>query len=90
MENIKTATEKTDKSFLDSLLGMFGQGYPEGVNQELVTTAMTDWKHYWLFPAGMAAVILVVFAIFFWDKVSRDVDAEEVAEAASPDSESAM
>jgi Na+/melibiose symporter-like transporter len=90
MENIKASTEKTDKSFWDSLLGMFGQGYPDGVNPELVATAMTDWKHYWLFPAGMAAVILVIFALFFWDKVDREVDAEDVAEAASPDSESAV
>ena len=90
MENIKASTEKTDKSFLDSLLGMFGQGYPEGVNPELVATAMADWKNYWLFPAGMAAVIFVIFALFFWDKVDREVDSEEVAEAASPDEESAM
>ena len=30
---------------------------------------MTDWKHYWLFPAGMATVIAVIFLLFFHDKV---------------------
>lgn len=90
MENIKASSDKANTSFWDSLLGMFGQGYADGVNSELVTKAMTDWKQYWLFPAGMAAVIFIVFALFFWDKVDRDVDVEEVAEAASPDSESAM
>ena len=48
---------------------MFGKGYPEGVNQELVTKAMTDWKHYWLFPAGMAAVIALIFLLLFRDKI---------------------
>lgn len=90
MENIKASSEKTNTSFWDSLLGMFGQGYSDGVSSELVAKAMIDWKQYWLFPAGMAAVIFIVFALFFWDKVDPDVDAEEVAEAASPDSESAV
>ncbi len=90
MENIKASSEKTNTSFWDSLLGMFGKGYPDGVDSELVSKAMIDWKQYWLFPAGMAAIIFIIFALFFWDKVDRDVDAEEVAEAASPDSESAI
>jgi hypothetical protein len=38
----------------------------------------------------MAAVIFIMFAVFFWDKVDHDVDAEEVDEAASPDSESTV
>ncbi|WP_435892459.1 nucleoside permease [Oceaniferula spumae] len=91
MENIKTAAgEKATPSFIDSMLGMFGKGYPEGVDSDLVATAMEGWKNYWMFPAGMAAVIFVVFALFFWDKVDTDTDLEEVAKAASPDEESAM
>ena len=91
MENVKVAAgDQAAPSFIDSLLGMFGKGYPEGVDPQLVTTAMDDWKNYWLFPAGMAAVIFVIFALFFWDKVDSDTDAEEVAKAASPDEESAM
>ncbi|MGB2351290.1 MAG: nucleoside permease [Akkermansiaceae bacterium] len=90
MENIMTTSSAAESGFLDSLLGMFGKGYPEGVDAELIARAMTDWKNYWLFPAGMAAVIFVVFALFFWDRVDRNVDSEEVAEAASPDSESTI
>jgi nucleoside transporter len=70
MENIKaTAGTQPAPSFLESMAGMFGKGYPEGVNPELVTKAMTDWKYYWLFPAGMAAVIVVIFMIFFRDNM---------------------
>jgi len=91
MDNVKAAAgDQAVPSFIDSLVGMFGKGYPEGVDPQLVTTAMTDWKNYWLFPAGMAAVIFVIFAVFFWDKVDTDTNAEEVAKAASPDEESAM
>lgn len=78
MDNIKTAAgEQTPPSFVDSLLGMFGKGYPEGVDNALVTTAMADWKNYWLFPAGMAAVIFVIFALFFWDKVKTNGAGDE-------------
>ena len=75
MENIAAAAgEQPEPTWLESLLGMFGKGYPDGVNPELVATAMIDWKNYWFFPAGMAAVILVIFFIFFHDK---SVDPEE-------------
>ncbi len=69
MENIKaSAGNQPAPSFLESLAGMFGKGYPEGVNPELVTKAMDGWKNYWLFPAGMAAMIAVIFLLFFRDK----------------------
>ena len=54
---------------------MFGKGYPEGVDPDLLAKAMTDWKHYWFFPAGMAAVILVIFVLCFHDK-SADGESE--------------
>jgi hypothetical protein len=70
MENIKTAAGgQPAPTFLESMAGMFGKGYPEGVDRELVTKAMTEWKHFWLFPAGMATVIALVFLLFFHDKV---------------------
>jgi hypothetical protein len=69
MENIKTAAgDQAAPSFWESMAGMFGKGYPEGLNTDLVTKAMTEWKHYWMFPAGMAAVICVIFAVFFHDR----------------------
>jgi nucleoside transporter len=76
MENITaSAGSQPAPSFLQSMAGMFGKGYPDGVNPELVTKAMTDWKHFWLFPAGMAAVIAVIFLLFFRDHVKPTDDA---------------
>jgi len=73
MENIATAAgEQPDPTWIESLLGMFGKGYPEGVDPQLVTQAMIDWKNYWIFPAVMAAVIMVVFILAFWDKTKDE------------------
>ena len=74
MANIESNTPEAQTTFLDQLLGMFGKGYPEGINPELVEPAMRNWHDYWLFPAGMAAVIFVAFAILFWDRVQMDDD----------------
>lgn len=73
MENL-TALNKDQPapSFLESLFGMFGKGYPDGIDQTLVTAAMDGWKEYWMFPAGMAAVVTVIFFFAFWDKVKTD------------------
>lgn len=78
MENIKaTAGSQPAPSFFESMAGMFGKGYPEGVDPALVAKAMTDWKYYWLFPAGMAAVIAVIFMLFFRDNLKpADGDAK--------------
>ena len=74
MAGIKILNEgKPPASFLDSLTGMFGKGFPDGLNSALVSAAGADWKLYWLFPAGMAAVISVIFFLLFWDK-SADGD----------------
>jgi len=69
--------EQPDPSFMDTMLGMFGKGFPEGMDMNLVGQAMIDWKNYWIFPAGMAAVITVIFALGFWDKVKTDDDDAE-------------
>jgi len=72
-------------SFVDTMLGMFGKGYPDGIDMNLVASAMTDWKNYWMFPAGMAAVILVIFTLAFWDKVKTDDVTEADAIKALPE-----
>ncbi len=61
-----------NKGTLEQLGGMFGKGYPEGIDKELVSTNMSEWQGYWYFPMILAAVIFVIFAIFFWDKVKTD------------------
>ena len=81
MDSIKKNSGTEEISFLDSLLGMFGKGYPEGVPSDLISTAMNQWKNFWLFPAGMAAVIAVIFFLGFWDN-SADGDEKEEEETA--------
>jgi nucleoside transporter len=91
VQQIGTLNEGVEKGFAEKTAEVFGKGYPEGVDKELVTNNMTEWSNYWYFPMALAGIVLLIFAIGFWDKVKTDdVDLEEVAEAASPDSESAV
>ncbi len=72
---------------LPSTMGQYGV-LPTGVGS--LAEKMTEWQNYWIYPAGMAAIIFVVFALFFWDKVDQETDAETVSKAISPDEESAI
>jgi nucleoside transporter len=63
-------------SFGESLTRMFSVSLPEGIDAELLSTTMAAWKQFWLLPAGMAAVILVLFALLF-----RDSETEAKVEA---------
>ena len=87
IDNITAAKGEQDApTFIETMTGMFGKGYPDGIDESLRDAAMADWQAYWYFPAGMAAVILVIFAVAFWDKVKTDdVDAEDAAEALPED-----
>ena len=79
MDSIKENSGEAEVSFLDSLLGMFGKGSPDGVPAETISTAMNQWKDYWIYPAGMAATIAVIFFLGFWD-TSADGDTEDASE----------
>jgi len=86
IDNITAAKgEQEAPTFIETMTGMFGKGYPEGVDPSLVDNAMTDWANYWYFPAGMAAVIMVIFAVAFWDKVKTDDVSESDAAEALPE-----
>lgn len=77
MDGIKVLNEgKAEPSFFESLTGMFGKGFPDGLDAALITAAGIDWKSYWLFPAGMAAVIAVIFFVAFWDKSADGGDSK--------------
>lgn len=69
---------KEDISFFESFTQMFSVSVPEGVDQELLDKTLLQWKQLWLLPAGMAAVIFVVFLLSFWEKPSID---EKIAAA---------
>jgi len=37
---------------------------------------MTDWKMVWIIPAGIAAVVFLLFALLFNDKTKSEVEAK--------------
>ncbi len=47
---------------------IFSANLPEGLDPTLLAQTMEQWKEYWLLPAGMAAGVLVLFAVAFHDK----------------------
>lgn len=64
--------------FLESLTKMFSRALPEGMDAQLMSETMGQWKNFWLFPSIMAAGVMVVFAVAFWDKAqSGDNKSEE-------------
>ncbi|HZI53415.1 MAG TPA: MFS transporter, partial [Chitinophagaceae bacterium] len=53
-------------------LGMYIGSLISGYVQKLYTegegaTAITNWTNVWLVPAGIAALVLILFIIFFKD-----------------------
>lgn len=68
---IKEATAPQTLSFGQQLGQMFSVGLPE-VNPNLLQTASSQWKTFWLLPAGMAGAIAVIFFLFFWDKTADE------------------
>ena len=79
-EAIKTARDSGEITFGQQLAQMFSVDMPEGVDPELIAATMDQWKAYWTLPAIMAAVILVIFLVTFWDK-TKVVDDEEESSA---------
>lgn len=64
---IKAGTGEQTLTFAQQLGQMFSVGLPP-IDPAIVQAAMSQWKAYWMVPAGMAGAIAVVFFIFFWDK----------------------
>lgn len=62
-------------TFAQQLGQMFTAELPEGIDQQLLSETMQQWKRFWLVPAGMAAAILVLFGLTFFD---REASAEAV------------
>lgn len=61
-------------SFGQQLGKMFAVNMPDSVDPALVSKAADLWKTYWLLPAGMAAVIMVIFFIAFHDRAADQAD----------------
>ncbi len=62
---IKAGAPPQELSFTESLMRMFSVSLPENLDQQLLRDTMLQWKEFWLFPALMAGVIFVVFALLF-------------------------
>jgi nucleoside transporter len=65
---LKAASSPQELSFAQSLGRMFSQALPEGIDPALLQETMLEWKKFWLLPAGMAAAVLVLFAVAFHDR----------------------
>lgn len=70
-KSFKDANSGESMSFLDTFKNMFSRDIPEGVNQELLNDTMIQWQNFWMFPAILAGVVLVIFALAFWDKTEK-------------------
>lgn len=64
-----SAREAQDIGYFEKLSQMFSQSIPEGIDSALLSETMNQWKEFWLLPAGMAAAVMVLFAVAFWDRV---------------------
>jgi nucleoside transporter len=87
-EQVTKGTEFTDAltaargepeavGFLESFTQMFSRSLPEGLDAGLLTETMAQWKNFWMFPSIIAAIIMAIFALTFWDKAKSEDDAEE-------------
>lgn len=82
VESLKAArVDEEKRGFFESFTQMFARDLPEGVDQSLLSQTMAEWKDFWLSPAIMAAIVLVIFTFAFWDRTKTS--------AAKPDSKAA-
>jgi nucleoside transporter len=67
MEQALKLAAEMQPTFGEKLAQMFSVHLPD-VNPELLSQTMAQWKAFWMVPAGMAAVIAVVFFLGFWGR----------------------
>ncbi len=66
--------ETATLDFVAKFSQMFSRSLPETLDSGILARTMGEWENFWLFPAIMAAVIMVIFAASFWDKQTRNED----------------
>ena len=69
--------EQETVSFGETFTKMFSQNLPESLDQDLLGKTMDQWQNFWYFPAAFAALVMIVFAICFWDRMKEE---DELAE----------
>ena len=85
VEALKAARgEGETVDFFATFTKMFSRALPEQLDPALLATTMGEWKNYWFFPAIMAGVVMVVFAVAFWDRTKSDDDASQPSDKGKP------
>jgi nucleoside transporter len=83
-ETMTEARGEQEFTFAEQLGRMFSVSMPEGVDRDLLAATMAQWKSFWIFPALMAAAIVVIFFLLFWDRIrvtdDDDGPAPDIAE----------
>ena len=64
----------------EQLAQMFSVNDLDGIDSEVVGSAMSKWQEFWVYPAAMAGIISVVFFFAFWDKISIGSDEKSSSE----------
>lgn len=54
--------------FLESFGQMSSRSLPSGLDGRLLEQTMHEWQNFWVFPAMLAAIVMLVFAVAFWDR----------------------
>jgi len=72
--------KQEDLSAGEQLVQMFSVNDLDGIDSEVVGSAMSKWEEFWVYPAVMAGIISVVFFFAFWDKISIGSDEESSSE----------
>ncbi len=57
------------------LINMLRDHYTTTVTTNAVAVSTVDWKNLWIAPAGFAAIVLVIFVIFFRETARRPAGA---------------
>ena len=79
------AGEQAPMSFIDTFANMLSRSLPAGLDKELLSSTMNQWKNFWMFPSIMAGIVLIIFALTFWDKVKSSA-----VEGQNSDSENSL
>lgn len=64
--------EAASVGFFETFTKMFSRSLPASLDPQLLADTMQQWKNFWLFPSIMAGVVLVLFAVAFWDKARTE------------------
>lgn len=74
------AGEQAPMSFIDTFANMLSRTLPAGLDKELLSSTMDQWKNFWMFPSIMAGIVLVIFALTFWDKMKPSAEETQNAD----------